>query len=375
MKITNGIFTSEAVSAGHPDKICDQVSDAILDACLAEDPTSRVAIEAAMKGSTVCLLGEITTTAEPDFKAIVREVLSDIGHADARWGVDVDRLNFTIDVSRQSAEIAAGVGTNELGAGDQGIMFGYATDETPSLMPAPIEHAWQLLRAHERLQQGKYFGLLGPDAKAQVSVAYRDGRPYHISAIVLSTQHSPDLSLADLRDLIETEILRPVLGEHIRQETAIHINPAGTFHSGGPVADAGLTGRKIIADTYGGFARHGGGAFSGKDATKVDRSAAYAARQIARHAVTSGWTRTCEIQVAYAIGVEHPIAVDFVGASASEADTLRERFENAGIDLPDLLRPASIIRRLGLRKPCFRATASGGHFGQAAFAWEIVPLA
>ncbi len=371
MTIKNGVFTSEAVSAGHPDKICDQVSDAILDACLADDPHSHVAVETAVKDHTVMLFGEITTDANPDFEEIVKSILGDIGHLDTRWGLDRERLTLIQAISKQSSEIAEGVGEKELGAGDQGMMFGYATNETSNLMPAPIDFANQLMRRHSELRKAEPLDtMIGPDAKSQVSVAYADSKPSHITAVVVSTQHSEEMGLEELRQLVREQIIEPELSVFLRPETVFHINPAGTFHSGGPIADSGLTGRKIIADTYGGFARHGGGAFSGKDASKVDRSGAYAARQIARHAVSEGWVDRCEIEVAYAIGYDKPVSVDFVGDSAGDTAYLHRKFRDVGIDLEDILRPASIIERLQLNRPVFRATASGGHFGRSEFPWE-----
>lgn len=370
MTIWNGVFTSESVAAGHPDKICDQISDAILDYCLRNDADSRVAIETAIKDHTVCLLGEITSKARPDYQEIVRSVLNDIGHKSKRWGLDTERLCFVLRVSKQSPEIAQGVNRSEIGAGDQGMMFGYATDETENLMPAPIEFANRLNRRHAILRKTDLEEQLGPDAKSQVSVVYREGKPSHVSAVVFSTQHCQQTSLEDLRKLVRKQIIGPELDAYIHKDTEFHINPAGTFHEGGPVADSGLTGRKIIADTYGGYARHGGGAFSGKDATKVDRSAAYAARQIARHAVTRGWVSRCEIQVSYAIGYDRPVSVDFVGDSENDAELLRSQFNKEGIDLCDILRPSEIIRRLNLTSPIFLKTASGGHFGRPEFSWE-----
>ncbi len=371
MTIQNGIFTSEAVAAGHPDKICDQISDAILDACLSVDPNSHVAIETAIKDHTLFLFGEITTDAEPDCEGIARSVLHDIGHSDSRWGLDTDRLTVIQAISKQSVEIAHGVGERELGAGDQGMMFGYATDETPTLMPAPIEFSNRLIRWHAELRKTDEFeSIIGPDAKSQVSVAYENAKPNHIAAVVLSTQHSEGIELEDLRQLVREKIIEPVLGDFLRPDTVFHINPAGTFHSGGPIADSGLTGRKIIADTYGGFARHGGGAFSGKDPSKVDRSGAYAVRQIARYAVSNGWVERCEIEVSYAIGYDTPVSVDFVGDSAGDTELLHQRFREAGIDLKDILRPTSIINRLKLTRPIFRETAFGGHFGRPEFPWE-----
>jgi S-adenosylmethionine synthetase len=278
----DGLFTSESVSDGHPDKICDQISDAVLDSCLAQDPHSRVAVEAAIKDDDVFVLGELTTRAEIDVGAIVSDVLTGIGHADERWGVDVRRLTVHTRLGRQSPEIAAGVdGMGELGAGDQGMMFGFACVDTPERMPLPIALAHRLMRRHRVVRRSSVGAALGPDAKSQVTVRYEAGRPAGLDTVVLSTQHAPDLGLAGLRELVIEEIIRPCLANHRLDGCRILVNPAGTFHQGGPVADAGLTGRKIIVDTYGGFARHGGGAFSGKDPTKVDRSAAYADRHLA----------------------------------------------------------------------------------------------
>lgn len=372
MTIENGIFTSEAVAAGHPDKICDQISDAILDACLVVDPNSHVAIETAIKDHTVFLFGEITTEADPDVEGIVKSALHDIGHADAKWGLDTGRLTLIQAISKQSAEIVHGVGDEKhLGAGDQGMMFGYATNETETFMPAPIEFSNRLMRRHAEIRLSEaYKAIIGPDAKSQVSVVYEDGKPSHIGAVVFSTQHSIEIGLEDLRELVREHIIKPELTDYLRPETVFHINPAGSFHCGGPIADSGLTGRKIIADTYGGYARHGGGAFSGKDASKVDRSGAYAVRQIARHAVSQGWVDRCEIEVSYAIGYEKPVSVDFVGDSAGDSEFLHDKFREAGIDLEDILRPANIIERLTLRRPVFRKTAFGGHFGRPEFAWE-----
>ncbi|MFP1631954.1 methionine adenosyltransferase [Zhengella sp. ZM62] len=370
MLVQSGLFTSESVSDGHPDKICDQVSDTILDACLSQDPGSRVAIETALKGRTLCLLGEITTGAQLDLGAIARGVLCDIGHAGGHWGLDPDNLIVIEDVTLQSPEIKAGVDGLELGAGDQGIMFGFACDETDALMPLPIELAHALMRRQRELRLLPEGALLGPDAKSQVTVAYENGRPVGIDTVVVSTQHDAQLALADLRDLVRTSLIEPVLGDWLRPDVKIFINPAGSFVHGGPAADAGLTGRKIIVDTYGGYARHGGGAFSGKDATKVDRSAAYAARQLARDVVARGWARACEVRVAYAIGMSRPIDVRFDTFGTSDGQDPAVRYRGEGIDLFDLMRPASILRRLNLDQPAFRTTSTFGHFGRPEFSWE-----
>lgn len=372
MLVSNGLFTSESVSDGHPDKICDQISDAILDACLEQDHRSRVAIETAIKGRTLCLLGEITTTAQLDFREIAKTVLADIGHVDGRWGLEPEHLTFIEDVTIQSLEIKAGVDGQDTGAGDQGIMFGFACDETASLMPLPIDLAHALMRRHRVFRTSAGGAAIGPDAKAQVTVRYDGGRPVGLDTVVLSTQHSEDLALDDLRGIVQQELLMPVLSNLLSPSTTIHINPAGTFIHGGPAADAGLTGRKIIVDTYGGYARHGGGAFSGKDATKVDRSAAYAARQLARDVVARGWARACEVRVCYAIGIARPIDVSFetFGTSTEKKDP-EELYSAEGVDVGDLMCPASILKRLDLRRPVFRNTAAFGHFGRQEFSWEL----
>lgn len=370
MLVRSGLFTSESVSDGHPDKICDQISDTILDACLEQDPHSRVAIEAAIKGRTLCLLGEITTSAQIDLAAIARGVLVDIGHAGGRWGLDPDGLILIEDVTQQSTEIKAGVDGDELGAGDQGIMFGFACDETDSFMPLPIELAHAMMRAHRDLRSSPAGQLVGPDAKSQVTVRYEGGRPIGLDTVVLSTQHDASLSLPDLRDLVRSMLIEPVLGDLLTPDVKVFINPAGSFIHGGPAADAGLTGRKIIVDTYGGYARHGGGAFSGKDATKVDRSAAYAARQLARDVVARGWARACEVRVAYAIGRAEPVSIAFDTFGTSTAEAPQTRYQSLGYDVIALLKPGAIINRLGLSKPQFRQTSSFGHFGRWGYTWE-----
>lgn len=370
MQTMTGLFTSESVSHGHPDKICDQISDAILDACLMADPGSRVAVEVAIKGNLLCILGELTTHARIDADAIARQVLRDIGHADGRWGLDADRIRIILELSTQSPEIGARVDAEDIGAGDQGLMFGYACRETPTLMPLPITLSHALMARHWEYRQTPEGQLLGPDAKAQVTVRYANGQPAGIAAVGLSSQHSADIELDRLRALLKEEIIRPVLGDDLRHNTTLHLNPAGTFVSGGPVADAGLTGRKIIVDTYGGMARHGGGAFSGKDATKVDRSAAYAARQLARDVVARGWADACEVRVAYAIGEARPVAVDFETFGTGHCISPSKLYAELGFDVADALRPAAIINRLQLRTPIFRETAALGHFGRPALPWE-----
>ena len=361
----NGLFTSESVSDGHPDKIADQLSDAVLDAALRQDPHARVAVEAAIKGTSVWLLGEMSgRDLSLDFPSIVRDVLSDIGHSDDRWGIDLAQLDVRSTISLQAAEIADAVGEGpDTGAGDQGMMFGFASDETPEHLPTPIALAQRLMIRHGEVR-GE-LGILGPDAKAQVTVRYENGRPAGLQTIVLSSQHLADVSLSDVRELLREEIIRPALGADA--DTAeLLLNPAGTFIKGGPIADAGLTGRKIIADTYGGFARHGGGAFSGKDGTKLDRSGAYAARQLAVTAVLAGVAEACEVRLAYAIGVAEPIAVhfDLRGGAGFELDA------GAAACLLAHLRPRAIIDRLALTSPNFLQSAAFP-FAFENFAWEV----
>jgi S-adenosylmethionine synthetase len=363
----DGLVTSESVSDGHPDKIGDQISDAILDACLAQDPQSRVAVECALKGSCLALLGEITTRARIDPAAIARQVLRDIGHADGRWGLEPDDLHVHVGLTRQSAEIAAVVEGEGTGAGDQRLMHGFACDETPERMPLPIALAHALMRQHRTVRAVQ--AHLGPDAKAQVTVRYDRGRPVALDTVVLSTQHVGGLELRSLRRWVEERIVRPVLPEGLPGPGRLLINPAGSFVRGGPVADAGLTGRKIIVDTYGGCARHGGGAFSGKDPTKVDRSGAYGARQLAKHLVAAGWARACEVRVAYAIGRAEPVAVGVETFGTGRVPD-GELLAAAVPDAAALLRPASLLQRLGLRRPIYRRTATFGHFGRADVAWE-----
>jgi S-adenosylmethionine synthetase len=369
----DGLLTSESVSDGHPDKICDQISDAILDACLAQDPMSRVAVETAIKGRLVAIMGEITTRATFDPASLIREVLAGIGHGEGRWGLDLADLQILASLTRQSPEIAQGVDSEDTGAGDQGLMHGFACAETPELMPLPIALAHALMRRQREVRQAEGGDVLGPDAKAQVTIRYEAGRPVEIDTIVLSTQHAAEISLSALRELVEAEIVLPVLPPALPGFRRLLINPAGSFVSGGPVADAGLTGRKIIVDTYGGYARHGGGAFSGKDPTKVDRSAAYGARQIAKHLVRTDWAEACEVRVAYAIGRAEPVAValdTFGTGQMPDGQILAEAVPHAA----ELLRPRSIIERLGLRRPIYRPTASFGHFGRPDLPWESEAL-
>ena len=367
------IFTSESVSAGHPDKICDQISDAVLDACLVQDKNSRVACETMVKNNNVILGGEISTTAVIDYEQIARNVVKDIGYDHEALGFSYDSFAFTNYISEQSQDISEGIAQGEeLGSGDQGIMFGYACRETPELMPLPIALAHQLTRKHDALRQDRSLGLR-PDAKAQVAVEYNDNyQPQRIDSIVFSSQHDPDLSLEQLRDLIREEIIHKTLPQDlIDNKTKFFINPAGRFEIGGPVGDCGLTGRKIIVDTYGGMARHGGGAFSGKDPSKVDRSAAYALRQVAKSMVAADLCDFCEIQVSYAIGVPEPVSI-FVNAFESEKIPLEEIIKL--ITLKFDLRPEGIISSLRLFNIKYFKTASYGHFGREnqGFTWEKV---
>lgn len=364
------LFSSESVSAGHPDKVCDQISDAILSESLLQDPTSRVAIEAAIKDHTLFLFGEITSKAKIDAPAIAKDILKRIGYDDPTWGLSLDRLQVVEAISHQAAEIAFGVDGQETGAGDQGIMFGYACNETPELMPQPISLAHRLMRAHHDVRRMNEGAGLGPDAKAQVTVRYEGGVPLEVTDVVFSTQHSHKLNLSVLRELVSETLIKPVLGDLWHSNLRLHINPAGTFHSGGPSVDAGLTGRKIIVDTYGGAARHGGGAFSGKDPTKVDRSAAYAARQLAKDVVRRGWADSCEVQVAYAIGEARPVSLAFLPTGGAHGHEIAKRYQLEGIDLYDLFRPDQIIERLQLRLPSYLRTAAFGHFGRDDVTWE-----
>jgi len=369
------LFTSESVSPGHPDKMCDQISDAVLDALIAEDPRSRVACETLTTTGLVMLAGEITTQAQAPLAALVRQVVCDIGYTGSEMGFDGNTCAVQIALGRQSPDISQGVTEGdglhkEQGAGDQGMMFGYACDETSELMPAPIRLAHRLMEAHRAFFESGELDWLRPDAKSQVTVQYDDDRPVRVSAVVLSTQHDPDVSYDQLRKGVVDHIIRPVIpGEWLDDDTIFHVNPTGRFVVGGPMGDAGLTGRKIIVDTYGGMGRHGGGAFSGKDPSKVDRSAAYAARWVAKNLVAAGLARRCEVQLAYAIGVAEPVSVrvDTFGTGTAEEAEL-ERLIRKHFDLT----PKGIIDGLRLIRPIYRATAAFGHFGREdqGFPWE-----
>jgi len=358
-------FTSESVSAGHPDKISDQISDAVLDVILKQDPNARVACETMIKTGMVIVAGEITTSAWVDLEDVVRNTIKDIGYTSSDMGFDGDTCAVLNAIGKQSADIAMGVdrqAPEEQGAGDQGLMFGYATNETDVLMPAPITYAHRLVRRQHDVRQNGTLPWLRPDAKSQVTFRYEDGKPTNIEAVVLSTQHDPDISQKDLHEAVMDSIIKPTLPESlINSDTQIHINPTGQFIIGGPVGDCGLTGRKIIVDTYGGMARHGGGAFSGKDPSKVDRSAAYACRYVAKNIVAAGIADRCEIQVSYAIGVAEPtsISVDCFGTgliSDEQIESLiREHFD---------LRPYGLVKMLDLIQPIYQQTAAYGHFGR-----------
>ena len=365
------IFTSESVSEGHPDKMADQISDAVLDAIIADDPHARVAVETMVKTGMAIVAGEVRTSTYVELEDIVRQVILDIGYDSSDVGFDGATCAVLNGIGKQSADIAVGVDeaeNKEQGAGDQGLMFGYATNETDTLMPAPIYFSHRLVERQAELRKSGRLGWLRPDAKSQVTLRYENGKPVAVDAVVLSTQHSPDIKLADLREAVMEEIVRPVLpSEWLHGDTQYHINPTGNFVIGGPMGDCGLTGRKIIVDTYGGMARHGGGAFSGKDPSKVDRSAAYAGRYVAKNIVAAGLADKCEIQISYAIGVAEPtsISVNTFGTGKLDdnriAALVREHFD---------LRPRGIIEMLDLRRPIYRPTASYGHFGREGFSWE-----
>ncbi|MAC15418.1 MAG: methionine adenosyltransferase [Alcanivorax sp.] len=365
------IFTSESVSEGHPDKMADQISDAVLDAIIKDDPHARVAVETMVKTGMAIVAGEVRTSTYVELEDIVRQVILDIGYDSSDKGFDGASCAVLNGIGKQSADIAIGVDEaedKEMGAGDQGLMFGFATDETDTLMPAPIYYSHRLVERQAELRKNGTLPWLRPDAKSQVTLRYDNGKPVAVDAVVLSTQHAPEIKLADLREAVMEEIIKPVLPEEwLHKDTLYHVNPTGIFVIGGPMGDCGLTGRKIIVDTYGGMARHGGGAFSGKDPSKVDRSAAYAGRYVAKNIVAAGLAKKCEIQVSYAIGVAEPTSISVntfgTGKISDNAivDLVREHFD---------LRPRGIIEMLDLRKPIYRPTASYGHFGREGFSWE-----
>ena len=367
------LFTSESVSMGHPDKVSDQCSDGILDALLAQDPMSRVACETLCSTDLVVLSGEVTTNADIDHAAVTRQVLRDIGYINDDIGFDADSCRIFLALHSQSADIAQGVDAD--GAGDQGLMFGYACNQTPEFMPVPIAFSHRIINKITEVRQKGDVDWLRPDSKSQVTVEYQDGRPVSIPAVVVSTQHAESVSQEEISDYVISQVIKPSVPEQLLNgDTKFHINPTGRFVIGGPHGDCGLTGRKIIVDTYGGWGRHGGGAFSGKDSTKVDRSAAYMARHVAKNIVAAGLATECEVQLAYAIGVAEPVSVrvDTNGtATVGEdkiADAVREQFP---------LTPQGIIKYLELRRPIFRKTAHGGHFGRndPDFTWESIERA
>lgn len=371
------LFTSESVSEGHPDKVADQVSDAILDALLEQDPHSRVACETLVKTGMVVLAGEITTSANIDYSEIVRQTITDIGYNSSDIGFDGDTCAVLVALDKQSQDIAQGVNTGEgidmdQGAGDQGLMFGFACNETDVLMPFPIHYAHRLVQRQAEVRKAGTLSWLRPDAKSQVSVRYENGIPHHVDTIVLSTQHDPEISHKDLEEAVIEEVIKPVIPANmISADTRYLVNPTGRFVIGGPVGDCGLTGRKIIVDTYGGSAHHGGGAFSGKDPSKVDRSAAYALRHVAKNIVAAGLADRCEVQVAYAIGVSKPVSllVETFGTNKIPVEQIealvRDNFD---------LRPRGIIESLDLLRPIYKPSAAYGHFGRAAdeFSWEAL---
>ncbi|SOZ14862.1 methionine adenosyltransferase 1 (AdoMet synthetase) [Cupriavidus taiwanensis] len=373
------LFTSESVSEGHPDKVADQISDAVLDAILAQDKYARVAAETLCNTGLVVLAGEITTTANVDYIQIARDTIKRIGYDNTDYGIDYKGCAVLVAYDKQSPDIAQGVDRASddylnQGAGDQGLMFGYACDETPELMPFPIYYAHRLVERQSLLRRDGRLPWLRPDAKSQVTVRYVDGKPHSVDTVVLSTQHSPDITQAQIREAVIEEIIKPVLPSEMLKETKYLVNPTGRFVIGGPQGDCGLTGRKIIVDTYGGASPHGGGAFSGKDPSKVDRSAAYAARYVAKNVVASGLARQCQVQVSYAIGVARPINVTVYTEGTGKipdakiAELVQEHFD---------LRPKGIVQMLDLLRPIYEKTAAYGHFGreEPEFSWEATDKA
>jgi len=374
MHTGNRLFTSESVSMGHPDKLADQISDGILDALFAQDPNSRVACETMVTTGLAVVAGEITTKATIQYSDVVRQVIRDVGYVNSEWGISADHCAVMITLDRQSPDIAAKVDaagdTGDIGAGDQGLMFGYACNETPELMPAPIQYSHALVNKLTELRQSGAVKWLRPDAKTQVTVEYSGLTPVRVHTVVVSTQHSPEVNNDEIRKVVREQVINEVIPEHLLDKNTIcHINPTGKFVVGGPQGDCGLTGRKIIVDTYGGMGRHGGGAFSGKDPTKVDRSACYMARHIAKNIVAAGLADRCEVQLAYVIGLANPVSVlvDTFGTAAEGVDDYR-----LGLAVREVfpLTPSGIISELKLRQPIYRKTAAGGHFGRQGFPWE-----
>ncbi len=370
----NYLFTSESVTEGHPDKVCDQISDAILDTLIAQDPDSRVALEALIKTGLVVLAGEITTRARVDYASVARKTISDIGYTSLETGFDANASTFVTAIERQSPDISQGV--NVGGAGDQGLMFGFACDDTPELMPLPISIAHRLMQRLGVLRRRGELAFLRPDGKGQVTVRYAGGKPVEVTAVVVSVQHRPEVSQAKIYEAIVEQVIKPTVAPELRgRDTVYHVNPTGSFVVGGPQGDCGVTGRKIIVDTYGGYGRHGGGALSGKDPTKVDRSGCYMARYAAKNVVGAGLAKKCEIQLAYAIGVAEPVSVlvdtfdTGVLPEGELASALRELFD---------FTPTGMIKTLELKRPIYQATAAYGHFGRppenGLFPWERLDM-
>jgi S-adenosylmethionine synthetase len=364
------LFTSESVSEGHPDKVCDQISDAILDALLAQDKHSRVACESLCKTGLVVIAGEVTTKAIVDYAKVAREVVADIGYNDGKLGFDANSCGVIVAIEQQSPDISMGVtetADREQGAGDQGMMFGYAIDETPEFMPATISYSHRLLKRLSELRRAKHVPFLRPDAKSQVTVEYKDGKLVRVDTVVVSTQHAPDVAHKELETYVIEECVKKVIPSELLKNTKYYINPTGRFVIGGPQGDCGLTGRKIIVDTYGGHGAHGGGAFSGKDPSKVDRSAAYMGRYIAKNLVAAGLAKRALVQLAYAIGVADPVSV-FVDTYGTSKKSYKEL--EAIVRKHFLLKPRQIVEQFDLLRPIYRQTASYGHFGRPEFPWE-----
>lgn len=367
--------TSESVTEGHPDKICDRVSDAVLDVLLDQDPNSRVAVETLVTTGTVIVAGEVTTEGYADVQRIVRDTLEDIGYTNPEFGIDNEDAGVLVSIHEQSADIAMGVDEGEgkqQGAGDQGMMYGFACDETPELMPLPIILAHRLTQRLAQVRKSGEIEGIGPDGKSQVTIEYHDGVPRRIDAVVISTQHLETTDIESLRSEIAEKVIRPICKDYLDEQTTLHINPTGKFVIGGPQGDTGLTGRKIIVDTYGGVGRHGGGAFSGKDPSKVDRSAAYAARYVAKNIVAAGLAKRCEVQLSYAIGVPEPVSINVdTGGTAAIPEKRIVELVQQHFDLT----PKAIIDSLRLKRPIYRETSSYGHFGREEFSWEATDRA